>query len=569
VTNEYGERQDQARKDDRDDRRATRDPDLLPDEVLDRVQGRVLDPATALTVAGVEPRPTTYVGPALLIADDRFADVFDTLQRAAGELGWVVEEDPNYPPPRVRVDDDGVPVRDQRTESGLVAAADDGFAPALRRVVISVQSRTAQNSPDAWALLQQARAAADDLDALTGVGLDHVIEVHKPRRKKPHWTPNPAPHWTPNPDSPLGSYGFQGSGGRQPVAYAGPRPSRSDKVQGERPVVAILDSGCGEHPWLGFVRRNVTIDGKAIGYVGTADDPEVGGDYVGPLDGGLDPISGHGTFIAGLVHQRCPDADIISWRVVDSDGPVVESFALDTLRQVVELVERHADGRAGGMRIDVLNLSMGYYHETPEDRLEDPTLKRLLRRLGKCGVAVVCSAGNDATARKLYPAAYAPKNGEEPPADLDYVPVTSVGADNPNRTVALFSNTGNWVRCYAPGAAVLSTMPPFEGGLLPMARTTAAGLDRESMDPDDYRAIDELTGEVSGGFALWSGTSFAAPVIAGEIAAELLGGIPSVGGSAADVVKRAGVAVEAVVSKATSWKRAHGDGTASEGSAGE
>lgn len=558
MTNEYGERQDQARRDDREDRRATRDPDLLPDEVLDRVQGRVLDPATALTVRGVEPRPTTYVGPALLIADDRFTEVFAALQSAAGELGWVVEEDPNYPPPRVRVDDRGQAVRDDGSDDGLVASTDDGFSPALHRIVISVQSRTAQNAPDAWALLQQARAAAKDVEELAGVGLDHVIEIHKPRRKKPHWSPNPAPHWSPNPDSPLGSYGFQGSGGRQPIAYAGPRPARSDQVQGERPVVAILDSGCGQHPWLDFVQRHVSLDGKAIGYVGVADDPEVGGDYVGPLDGGLDPISGHGTFIAGLVHQRCPDADIVTWRVVDSDGPVLESLALDTLRQVVELVERHADGRPGGIRIDVLNLSMGYYHETPEDRLEDPTLKRLLRRLGRCGVAVVCSAGNDATARKLYPAAYAPKNGESLPADLDYVPVTSVGADNPNGTVALFSNTGNWVRCYAPGAAVMSTMPPFEGGLLPMARTAAAGFDRESMDPDDYRALDELTGEISGGFALWSGTSFAAPVIAGEIARQLLGAIPSSGDTADAAVKRTGAAVDAVVAKATSWKRAHG-----------
>jgi hypothetical protein len=562
VTNDYGERQDKWRKDAQDDRRENRDPDLLPDEALDRVHGRVLDPATALTVKGVEPRPTTYVGTALLVAGDRYDAVYGALERAAGELGWEVAEDPDYPPPRVRVDREGKPVRDPDNDDGLVPAAEDGWGPALRRIVISVASRTAQNAPDAWALLQQARAVADGLDQLTGVGLDHVIEVHKPRRKRPHWNPNPAPHWNPNPDSPLGSYGFQGSGGRQPVAYAGPRPARHDSVDGGRPVVAILDSGCGRHPWLDFVRCNVGIDGKAIGYVGDADDPEVNGDLVGPLDGGLDPISGHGTFIAGLVHQRCPDADIVSWRVVDSDGPVVESFALDTLRQVVELVERHADGRPGGMRIDVLNLSMGYYHETPDDILEDPTLKRLLRRLGRCGVAVVCSAGNDATARRLYPAAYAPKAGQEVPADADYVPVTSVGADNPNGTVALFSNTGDWVRCYAPGAAVLSTMPPFQGGLMPMATTRAAGLDRESMDPDDYQAFDNGSGEMSGGFALWSGTSFAAPVIAGEIAAELLGSIPATGDTREAAVERTRAAVETVVSKATSWKRAHGGGTA-------
>jgi subtilisin family serine protease len=35
---------------------------------------------------------------------------------------------------------------------------------------------------------------------------------------------------------------------------------------------------------------------------------------------------------------------------------------------------------------------------------------------------------------------------------------------------------------------------------------------RETVDPDDF----------SSGFAIWSGTSFAAPIFAGEVAAELL-----------------------------------------------
>ena len=41
---------------------------------------------------------------------------------------------------------------------------------------------------------------------------------------------------------------------------------------------------------------------------------------------------------------------------------------------------------------------------------------------------------------------------------------------------------------------------------------TAAGKWRAALDPDDYSA----------GFAVWSGTSFAVPVLAGQIAAQLL-----------------------------------------------
>ena len=66
--------------------------------------------------------------------------------------------------------------------------------------------------------------------------------------------------------------------------------------------------------------------------------------------------------------------------------------------------------------------------------------------LGECGVAVVCSAGNDATARPMFPAAFAPwadGDGTGARRARTCVPIVSVGALNPNRTTdALFSNAG-------------------------------------------------------------------------------------------------------------------------------
>ncbi len=281
-------------------------------------------------------------------------------------------------------------------------------------------------------------------------------------------------------------------------------------------MVAILDTGCGSHPWLdGVVDTTVSLDGEAIGFGAAVPDSEVDGDLVGQLDGQIDSHAGHGTFIAGLVHQACPDADILSWRVMPSEGPIAESDWITALAQIAELVRRHWAGEPGGRVIDVLSMSIGYYHETPDDLLFDPTLYAILEDLSRHGTVVVCSAGNGATSRPAFPAAFSPWSDGTGPVDADphCLPIVSVGALNPNlRTDALFSNAGPWVRAYVPGAALVSTMPPFQGGLQPVARTRAFDRVREAIDPDDFR----------GGFAVWSGTSFAAPLLAGRLAADLM-----------------------------------------------
>jgi subtilisin family serine protease len=105
------------------------------------------------------------------------------------------------------------------------------------------------------------------------------------------------------------------------------------------------------------------------------------------------------------------------------------------------------------------------------------------------------------------------------------VPIVSVGAQNPNTTDALFTNAGHWVRSYAPGAAIMSTMPPLQGGLQPTAKTWVEGRLRESIDPDDFRSGRKRDGEQRGGFGVWSGTSFSAPIMAGALAAAMSRGL--------------------------------------------
>jgi subtilisin family serine protease len=329
--------------------------------------------------------------------------------------------------------------------------------------------------------------------------------------------------------SPFGidEYGAPGSGGRQVVAYVGPPPVRRAQLwkKGRRPVVAVLDTGCGDHVWLpdSIVTRYPELDERIIGASGLRTDPERTGDLAGPLDGALDSSSGHGTFIAGIIRQVCPEADIVSVRVADSQGNVLEGAFMLAVRSLVKWMAR---SRAeGGRQIDVMNLSLGYYHETPEDDLFDRTLSELLLAARRRGCAVVCSAGNDATDRPAFPAALWGWNDPllTVPDPESVAPHLSVGARNPNGTVALFSNIGPWVTTYAPGASVLSTYPPFNGGMQPDVRDDRLGLPRETIDPDDFTgpSVPGPRPEQGAGFAIWSGTSFAAPYVAAKLAAEL------------------------------------------------
>ncbi|HEX5728314.1 S8/S53 family peptidase, partial [Microbacterium sp.] len=143
----------------------------------------------------------------------------------------------------------------------------------------------------------------------------------------------------------------------------------------------------------------------------------------------------------------------------------------------------------------------------------------------KC--VIVCSAGNDATDRPTFPAAL--WKGGDPALNLQeedqLARHLAVGALNPqNTSVALYSNVGSWVTHFAPGTSVVSVFPSLEGGVQSGSKNDRYERRRQSLDPDDH----------TGGFAIWSGTSFASPFVAAMIARELtaplmLGKLPKAG----------------------------------------
>ncbi|MGC5167698.1 S8 family peptidase [Luteimicrobium sp. DT211] len=376
----------------------------------------------------------------------------------------------------------------------------------------------AGDGADAWDLLDEVAEGVGAPDDAVRIGLDHVLLGH---RNKP---------------------GLGVPGARLVAESVGAAPRR-ELVDGatvwfaengtRRPVVAIADTGVGQHPWFDaprrVVARGVLLDGAPIG---TYDDREPDGDARpgSTAEGVLGEYSGHGTFIAGVIHQVCPDAAILPVRVT---GPTGESTEWDVARSLERLLDFHLRGVAGDEAcavVDVVVLPLGYYPEELEGDDYEGVLRGILRDLREAGILVVVSAGNDGSGRPVFPAAWAPRVRRVPggpvvperQSDLvaAYTPLLTVTASNPNGTLADFANDGPWVTAVRPGASVLSTMPTtFDGPEVPRSRT-ADGL-RESVDPDDFR----------GGFALWSGTSFAAPVLAGQLAQALLD-LPSSGDTA-------------------------------------
>lgn len=353
---------------------------------------------------------------------------------------------------------------------------------------------------DVWDLLDEVAADVDS-DARKRVGLDHVLVAHRnmggnpvPGDREPAYRPGPAP---------------------QRRVRNGPAPWLAhDRTP--RPVVAVVDTGLGRHPWLDgdtVVIRDAQVDGRPIGTF-TEDEPH-------GTPEGLNPFLGHGTFIAGVVHQVCPDAAILPVRAMSTDGLVREWDLVRTLERLLEYHLRGTAGLDGCAPVDVVVLAMGFRPEAAEDDDYEGVLRGVLRDLRREGVLVVVSAGNDGDDREVFPAAWAPHvrrigDRAEPvePNDLnaEYPPLVTVAASNPNGTLADFSNDGPWVTCVRNGREIVSTMPVTANGPLE-PRVIGEDPVRYTLDPDDY----------TGGFAEWSGTSFAAPVLAGELARELLG----------------------------------------------
>jgi subtilisin family serine protease len=188
-------------------------------------------------------------------------------------------------------------------------------------------------------------------------------------------------------------------------------------------------------------------------------------------DGLLDYQAGHGTFVAGIIKRVAPQAEIRMYRAADTDG-----FATD--HDIADAILRaHNDGA------QIINLSLGV--RTLDDQPPPATAEAIATVLGESGnqTVIVAAAGNYGDHTKVWPAAL--------PG------VESVAGLTNNLMPSTWSNFGAGIRFSTVAEGIRSTYVP--GAESPVFDTA----------PDEFGA---------GAWAVWSGTSFAAPQVAGAVA---------------------------------------------------
>ncbi len=216
--------------------------------------------------------------------------------------------------------------------------------------------------------------------------------------------------------------------------------------------------------------RNVKVGVVDTALVQHPDFPPslVSGTQFVPAEAAPPVLAMHSTFVVGLIRHQAPAAKVLVRGGLDAarDASSVWRVAVE----IASLKNQH---------LDILNLSLGITGD-----LDAPpvALRRAIDRLGS-GVLVVAAAGNrkeeQNPPRQVWPAAM--------------TDVIAVGAIN-----AIFSLTGPWVDCVAPGVHVESTFPA--------STVTLSGGGKMAFPT---------------GLAKWTGTSFAAATVSGAVAARM------------------------------------------------
>ena len=234
-------------------------------------------------------------------------------------------------------------------------------------------------------------------------------------------------------------------------------PHRTTRIgDGKGVRIAVLDTGLFTHPWLQAVQAAPN----------SADVWDVDHDEY------ADAESGHGTFIAGLILQVAPAAEVYIVKVLDSHGVGDDATVAKAMEQLPQ-------------DVDIVNLSLGGY---TMDDAAPLAIACALNAMRKQRNVVVAAAGNAGKARPFWPAAFkqvlAVGAVEEKDAQLAEGRLQQLrlvgGRDRARREPAVDVHQGQDAQGH-----------------------------RLQPDPNDpWISFD--------GWAAWDGTSFASPITAGD-----------------------------------------------------
>jgi subtilisin family serine protease len=242
------------------------------------------------------------------------------------------------------------------------------------------------------------------------------------------------------------------------------------KSTGANVVVAVLDTGIdASHPELAAA---VTPGGYNF-IANSQNTGDIGDGLDNDLDKSTDEMTGHGTYVAGLIHLVAPDAKLLPVVVLNSDGVGDGWNFLKGLRYAID----HG--------VEVINMSLAttYDSDGMHEALEDA------RNLG---IIVVAAAGNlNTDDPREYPAMMDPDAGQIP---QDEWLVLGVAAVNHQDVKAGFSNYHKNLFISAPGDSVIDAQ----------GNPTIAQSIVSTMPGDEYR--------------VWEGTSMATPLVSGAVA---------------------------------------------------
>lgn len=262
-------------------------------------------------------------------------------------------------------------------------------------------------------------------------------------------------------------------------------------------VVAVLDSGV-EYTHADLVNNIWTRPASMSPYqdrdLGTIDD--IHGYNVITNNGDPTDENGHGTNCAGIIGAECGNnlgVCGVNWKIQIMPLKFLNAGGFGTVLGAVEAINYAIDRKRAGVNLRIINMSWGLSQHSRA--LED-----VIRKASEAGILFVAASGrsnSDNDVKQHYPSGYNIRN------------VISVAASDRSDALASFSNYGaTSVQLAAPGKDILTTAlgneyelhsgtsmaAPVVAGVAALALSAQPGLSVDQLRSVLLESVDKLPG---------------------------------------------------------------------------